>query len=147
MAGEFPTSMAVIGHFIGPYSFDVGAGSNSVMYPAGMGCVVTHDIAAWVASSSGMLTVGCEPAPFLCAAGGPLSFLKWQPNGKPRCGYGRFPEDAVVGSWLVGTQAKLVNADDRFHDQYGCITRDILVHHMDSEADWQRIDSAGVMTC
>ena len=68
VAGEFPASTAVIGHFIGPYSFDLGVGQNALMYPAGMGCVVTHDVAAWVASSAGMLTVGCgttHPLPSL----------------------------------------------------------------------------------
>ena len=61
----------------------------------------------------------------------------------------------MVGAWLVGTRAKLVDAADRFHDQRAgqesgyrpCTARDILVHHMSSEADWRRIDSAGLLTC
>ena len=122
-AGQFPATMAVIGRFLGPYGYATAVGQNSVMFPAGMGFVLTFDVAAWISTSAGMLTAG-------------------------------FPEDVVVGSWLAGTKVVYINEVERFHDgdigastYRPCSDRDILIHHMRLEADWQRIDASGVMQC
>ena len=165
--GEFPATMAVIGHFIGPYKFDLGVGEISLVYPSGMGYLLTHDLVAWLASSAGVLSVGCCSASTamnftcsaLCGSMPDSQMCGGVPIMKPRSCCCRYPEDAVVGSWLLGTRAKPVNATDRFHNQRTnsttnsylfsrpCTSRDILVHCLNDEEDWQRIDSAGVMTC
>ena len=64
-----------------------------------------------------------------------------------------YPEDAVVGSWLIGTKCEFVHTES-FHDvlisQEGyrpCARSDILLHHMDAAEDWERVDSAGMLQC
>ncbi len=123
-SGEIPTSMALIGHFIGPYVYDTGFGMhNSVVYPSGMGYVVTFDLCSYIAHSAGVLGVG-------------------------------FPEDAVVGSWLAGTKAKYVHAADKFHDvhppDYGyrpCTPKDLLLHRMRTAEDWKAVGTTGLVVC
>ena len=125
LAGTIPQSNSVIGRF-SVWSYEVGRPGtglrNTNAYPYGMGYVLTYDVAAWIATSASMLARG-------------------------------FPEDGVVGAWLAGTHVQYVSSD-HFHDgrpEFGayrsCSDQDLLVHHMDSEADWHKIDSQGVMQC
>ena len=122
-SGKMPPSLAVLGLFLGPYPYETGVGKNSNVYPAGMGYVLTNDVAAWLAASAEMLSVG-------------------------------FPEDAVVGAWLAGTKVQFISDMEAFHDgdvgsgaYRPCSGRDVLVHHMRTQADWERIGSDGLMQC
>ena len=122
-SGKMPSSMAVLSLFLGPYPYETGVGKNSNMYPAGMGYVLTYDVAAWLSASAGMLSVG-------------------------------FPEDAVVGAWLAGTKVRFISDIEAFHDGDAgsgayrpCSERDVVVHHMRTQADWKRIDSKGFTQC
>lgn len=120
--GEFPSKLAVIGLMTGPLPYTVAGKEAQVVYPSGAGYIVTHDVAIWVSKSATMWNVG-------------------------------FPEDANFGAWLSGTKITFVDAGDRMHDwDFGphyrsCSPRDILVHHMRTKADWERIDSKGEITC
>jgi hypothetical protein len=122
-AGNLPSSQAIMGYFLPPFPYETGVGQNNNVYPSGMGFVLTYDVCAWISASAGMLVAG-------------------------------FPEDAVVGAWLAGTKVRYIHDPDRFHDAdvgalgyMPCSDRDLLVHHMRTSADWQRIDSSGVMHC
>ena len=125
LAGDIPQVNSVIGAF-SIWSYDVGQPGqglkNTNTYPYGMGYLLTYDVAAWIATSASMLARG-------------------------------YPEDGVVGAWLAGTNVHYINSD-HFHDgrpEYGlykrCTSKDLLVHHMESEADWQKINNDGVMEC
>lgn len=117
--GEFPSKLAVIGQFIGPLPYPAAGKHGGITYPSGGGYVVTYDVAAFISKSAPMLNTG-------------------------------FPEDANFGAWLAGTKAVFVDIRDKIHDwdtgspHYNkCSPKEILVHHMRNEADWERIDSAG----
>ena len=65
-----------------------------------------------------------------------------------------FPEDAIVGSWFVGTKARVIH-EPRFHDidhvttvAYAkCSNESLLLHHMWRQENWDSIDDEGLMSC
>ena len=65
-----------------------------------------------------------------------------------------FPEDAIVGSWFVGTNARVIH-EPRFHDidhtttvAYArCSNDSLLLHHMWHQENWDAIDEAGLLHC
>ena len=65
-----------------------------------------------------------------------------------------FPEDAIVGSWFVGTNARVIH-EPRFHDidhittvAYArCSNESLLLHHMWHQENWDAIDEAGLLNC
>ena len=65
-----------------------------------------------------------------------------------------FPEDAVVGSWFVGTNARVIH-EPRFHDidhvttvAYArCSNESLLLHHMWRQRNWDAIDEKGLLEC
>ena len=65
-----------------------------------------------------------------------------------------FPEDAVVGSWFVGTKARVIH-EPRFHDidhvttvAYArCTNESLLLHHMWHQKNWDSIDDEGLLEC
>ena len=65
-----------------------------------------------------------------------------------------FPEDAIVGSWFVGTNARVIH-EPRFHDidhittvAYArCSNESLLLHHMWHQENWDAIDENGLLEC
>ena len=65
-----------------------------------------------------------------------------------------FPEDAVVGSWFVGTNARVIH-EPRVHDidhvttvAYArCSNESLLLHHMWRQENWDAIDEKGLLEC
>ena len=65
-----------------------------------------------------------------------------------------FPEDAIVGSWFVGTKARVIH-EPRFHDidqittvAYArCSNESLLLHHMWHQENWDAIDEKGLLEC
>lgn len=65
-----------------------------------------------------------------------------------------FPEDAIVGSWFVGTKAQVIH-EPRFHDidnfktvAYArCSNDSLLLHHMWHQENWDAIDENGLLEC
>ena len=65
-----------------------------------------------------------------------------------------FPEDAIVGSWFVGTNAQVIH-EPRFHDidhittvAYArCSNESLLLHHMWHQENWDAIDEKGLLDC
>jgi hypothetical protein len=65
-----------------------------------------------------------------------------------------FPEDAIVGSWFVGTNAQVIH-EPRFHDidhvttvAYArCSNESLLMHHMWHQENWDSIDEEGLLEC
>ena len=65
-----------------------------------------------------------------------------------------FPEDAIVGSWFVGTNAQVIH-EPRFHDidhittvAYArCSNESLLLHHMWHQENWGSIDENGLLEC
>ena len=65
-----------------------------------------------------------------------------------------FPEDAIVGSWFVGTNAQVIH-EPRFHDidhittvAYArCSNESLLLHHMWRQENWDAIDEKGLLEC
>jgi hypothetical protein len=65
-----------------------------------------------------------------------------------------FPEDAIVGSWFVGTNARVIH-EPRFHDidhittvAYArCSNESLLLHHMWHQDNWDAIDEKGLLKC
>jgi Galactosyltransferase len=65
-----------------------------------------------------------------------------------------FPEDAIVGSWFVGTKARVIH-EPRFHDidhittvAYArCTNESLLLHHMWHQENWDAIDDDGLLEC
>jgi len=65
-----------------------------------------------------------------------------------------FPEDAIVGSWFVGTNAQVIH-EPRFHDidhittvAYArCSNESLLLHHMWHQENWDAIDEKGLLKC
>jgi hypothetical protein len=65
-----------------------------------------------------------------------------------------FPEDAIVGSWFVGTNAQVIH-EPRFHDidhittvAYArCSNESLLLHHMWHQENWDAIDENGLLDC
>jgi hypothetical protein len=65
-----------------------------------------------------------------------------------------FPEDAIVGSWFVGTNAQIIH-EPRFHDidhvttvAYArCSNESLLLHHMWHQENWDAIDEEGLLEC
>jgi len=65
-----------------------------------------------------------------------------------------FPEDAIVGSWFVGTKAHVIH-EPRFHDidhittvAYAkCTNESLLLHHMWHQENWDAIDDKGLLEC
>ena len=92
-------------------------------YAGGMGYVFSKDVVRYLAEASKMF---------------PL-----------HTGY---PEDAVVGLWLVGTQTVRYHMPE-FHDrlgvggnQRGCDNESVLIHYMTPEM-WDAINAAGMVSC
>lgn len=91
-------------------------------YASGMGYVFSHEAAQYIGEASRITEF--------------------------RTGY---PEDAVVGLWLIGTVTIRLHSD-RFHnlpDQLGgntCNSDSILIHYM-TPALWDAIDNQGKLSC
>ena len=122
-SGEFPATLAVIGHFIGPCTYETGAGSNSVVYASGMGYVITPDLCSYIANSADVLGVGFPEDAVVGSwlAGTRVKYV----NAADRF------HDVHVG--------------DGGHKP--CSSRDILLHRMRTAEDWQMIDRFGKVSC
>ena len=123
-AGEYPSTTAVIGR-LSSHSIQVGngVGSNTNLFPYGMGYIFTHDVAAWIAKSAGMLSVGY---PEDAVVGSWLAGTRVQ---------------------YVDVSDKFHDANSESRAYKPCNEQDLLMHHVEKKADWDLIDLGGVMAC
>ena len=122
-AGDFPTSMAAISYYIGPLQYPVAGKHTSIVFPFGGGYIITSDVAAFIASSAGILSVGFH---------GNAHFGAWMAGTRLQYVH-------------AADRVHDLNSDSPAH--MPCSARDILVNHMQTESDWHRIDDLGRIDC
>lgn len=65
-----------------------------------------------------------------------------------------YPEDLIVGSWFVGTKARVIH-EPCLHDlvefktpaSAPCSNNSLLMHHVSRQQHWDAIDEEGLLNC